>query len=122
MDRWVTLILVSLATFRATWFVTVDDFPPMKKFRDAVESRFGERSSLTYLISCLWCVSVWLGAGITALTDLFVSVPLPLLVWATASTVTGILGVFVKGMIQRNDLNFEREKLVMLEQRKHSLL
>lgn len=119
MDPWVTLVLVSLATFRATWFVTVDDFPPMKLFRESVERRFGERSSLTYLVTCLWCVSVWLGGFITILTDLFVSVPLPALVWATSSAVTGILGIFVKGMIQKNDLNFEREKLVMLEQCKY---
>lgn len=119
MDRWVTLVLVCLATFRATWFVTVDDFPPIAKFRAWVTQRFGESSAISYLVTCLWCVSVWLGAGITVLTDLFVSVPLPLLVWAASSAVTGTLGVFVKGMIQKNDLNFEREKLVMLEQRKH---
>ncbi len=111
-----TILLVCLATFRATWFVTVDDFPPMAKLRAWVTQRFGEGSSVTYLITCLWCVSVWLGAGITALTDVFVSVPLPVLVWASSSAVTGILGIFVKGMIQKNDLNYEREKLVMLEQ------
>jgi hypothetical protein len=118
MDRWVTLALVSLATFRATWFITVDDFPPIARFRSWVTARFGEGSAVAYLVTCLWCVSVWLGGFITILTDLFVSVPLPVLVWATSSAVTGILGIFVKGMLQKNDLNFEREKLIMLEQAK----
>jgi hypothetical protein len=94
----------------------VDDFPPIAKFRAWVTQRFGESSALTYLVTCLWCVSVWLGGFITALTCLFVSVQTPLLVWAASSAVTGILGIFIKGMLQRNDLNFEREKLVMLQQ------
>jgi hypothetical protein len=116
MDRWLTTLLICLATFRATWLVTVDDFPPIAKFRAWVTQRFGESSALTYLVTCLWCVSVWLGGFITALTCIFVSVQTPLLVWAASSVVTGILGIFVKGMLQRNDLNFEREKLVMLQQ------
>jgi hypothetical protein len=116
MDRWLTTLLICLATFRVTWLVTVDDFPPIAKFRAWVTQRFGESSALTYLVTCLWCVSVWLGGFITALTCIFVSVQTPLLVWAASSAVTGILGIFVKGMLQRNDLNFEREKLVMLQQ------
>jgi hypothetical protein len=95
MEMWLLVLLICVATFRATWFVTRDTFPPVQALRDWLDNRFGDDSAVAYLFSCLWCVSVWLGAGITAATTLFTSVPLPVLVWATASAFTGAAGTLL---------------------------
>jgi hypothetical protein len=52
--------------------------------------------SLAYLFRCPWCMSVWVGAGLTYATTFFTSVPLPWLVWAGACAVTGLLSLHDK--------------------------
>jgi hypothetical protein len=47
---------------------------------------------LAYYLTCPWCVSVWVGAAVIGLELLLLpSVPLPLLLWASSSAVTGLL-------------------------------
>lgn len=103
------VVLMSLATYRATRLVTTDAI--FDQPRDAVrwffEGRFMRRqtedklrevadsdewhSKLAYFIGCPWCVSLWVGGLLTLATMLIVDVPYPLLVWPATSTVTGLL-------------------------------
>jgi len=88
---WLLVILTWLTVYRATRLITTDTFPPCERLRAIVERRYGEDSSITYLISCPWCMSVWLGAIIVVATDVVVGLPVPVLIWASASGVTGFI-------------------------------
>ncbi len=119
---WYVAVLISLATFRLTRLIIKDSFPPIKTPRDAVlnwldpddewkiewlarhgtgleppDGHLGALGrSLAYLITCPWCMSVWVGGGLTYVVTLYTSVPLPYLVWASACAVTGLLSLFDK--------------------------
>jgi hypothetical protein len=49
--------------------------------------------SLAYLVTCDWCTSIWVGAGLIAVTRWWLGWDwlLAALVWLTASTVTGLI-------------------------------
>lgn len=53
-----SLILVTLAVARLTRLVTVDQIT--LTFRRWVVNRWGDESSITYLVHCSWCTSIWL--------------------------------------------------------------
>jgi hypothetical protein len=90
----VTIVAVCLTTYRVTRLITLDAFPLFAAPRDRVLRRFGEDHWFSYLITCMWCASVYVSAGVVLVTAQFVSVPLPWLVWPTASAVTGYMAVF----------------------------
>lgn len=106
---WLIVILVCLGTHRATRIVTYDQFPLIAIPREYITNWFDpaphwreERPdarphwgwvgrSLGYLVECDWCVSIWVGAGLTWLTYLY---PLQLqwvLLGLTASSLAGLL-------------------------------
>lgn len=89
---WLNVALVIGAVYRITRFVVADAFPPMAHFRDWVAGRFGEESSIAYLVECPWCMSVWLGGLVVLASTLLLDrgLPAPLLVWPTASGVAGL--------------------------------
>lgn len=62
------LLLVTagaLATARLTRLATADQLTlPLRR---QVLSRVREGGRLEYLLSCAWCASVWIGAGVAAL-------------------------------------------------------
>jgi hypothetical protein len=112
LPTWLTLLLVVLATPRATRLVTRDKLPLIAVPRDAFVRRWGvyddvitkseERkiaiggkktnvvmSSLAYLWECDWCVSIWLGAGLTYLTWLWPETMTYVLVGLIASYAAG---------------------------------
>jgi hypothetical protein len=41
--------------------------------------------------TCAWCMSVWAGAGLVALATVWVSVPVPVLVVAAGSCLSGVM-------------------------------
>jgi hypothetical protein len=89
---WV-LLLVTLASYRLTRLVVDDTFPPVQWVRDrvvgddpAVPRWRGVPAWVGDLVSCSWCASVWVSAGVTALTWVWIGLPVPLLVWAGAAT------------------------------------
>lgn len=53
------------------------------------------KRSIAYLVTCVWCVSIWVGAGVTLFAVLtpshWVSWEYAPLVWFTASAVTGLV-------------------------------
>lgn len=92
INPWIVLVLICLATHRVTHLLAQDEFPPIADARAWVLDRWGEHSWQAYLSVCSWCMSVYVAAGVVGATILVgASVPLPVLVAATASTVTGLL-------------------------------
>lgn len=89
-EIWATL-LIAAGTYRVTRLLTVDEFPPLVKLRLIVAGRWGDDSWQSYLSECAWCASVWVGGLLTLAVALTVGVALPLLVWPTASAITGQL-------------------------------
>jgi hypothetical protein len=101
MPSWLLVVLIVVAVHRVTRLLVADEIPLVKVPRDAAVNWLdpevpGRRApwggfgrSVAYLIGCPWCMSMWVGAGLVALTTVFVSVPAPLLVWLAASSVTG---------------------------------
>ncbi len=62
----VLVFLLSLGTVcRVTRFITKDALAA--GFRSRVAGRFGDDSQPAYLVSCGWCVSVWVAGAVTAL-------------------------------------------------------
>lgn len=104
------ILLLVLTIYRTTRLVITDTFPPigvprtrllnwwapdLDWLRDHPDCRphWGALGrSLRYLFSCPWCMSVWVGVPVIWATDRwFYLVPAPVLVWAAASAVTGLL-------------------------------
>jgi hypothetical protein len=86
-----TVVLISLATYRITRFLVRDTFPPVALLRARFEEKAGHGSSLAYLASCTWCASVYVGTAVWGATDRYTSVPLPVLTIAAASAASGLL-------------------------------
>jgi len=84
-------VVLALCTYRVTHLITTDHFPPVKEVRDAIGMRMGDDHWITYLITCDWCVSVYVAAVLTLLTDIIIGLQTPLLMWGAASAVTGFL-------------------------------
>lgn len=122
LPHWMTVLLVCLATHRVTRFVTRDAFPLIAIPREWVDRRWGIddadvarmreakigdpdgvgkylkipnifQRSFAYLITCDWCTSIWVSAGVTTLALIHTETTWPwwVLVWLTASTVTGLI-------------------------------
>ena len=91
------IAVLVLATFRATWLVTRDEFPLVKYPREAIVRRTYETRWEWFgdLVSCHWCASGWLALGIVFATTVFHAVPLPWLtwgaVWAGAAIIADVI-------------------------------
>jgi hypothetical protein len=118
---WMLLTLMSLATYRGTRLVVEDTFPPVLWVRarlagdwvpvrarhapqnggdlkelDGVMHRYVQpwRWSPRWfgeLVSCAWCASGWVAAGVTAAVAHWGSVPDPVLVWAAVWALGALL-------------------------------
>jgi hypothetical protein len=130
IPEWLMVILVWLATYRMTRFVTRDAFPLVAAPRRWIELRwdpFDDETwarwktlnrtqrrelvqqvraqgsnigypnplgrSIAYLVTCDWCTSIWVGAGLVLYLRWYLDRDWPwaLLVWLTASAVTGLI-------------------------------
>lgn len=87
------VVLVVLATYRVTRLFVADSFPPVQAARDRLQARYGVDSWQAYLAECPWCVSVYVGGVFTLAAVVFARHGLvaPLLVWPTASALTGLI-------------------------------
>lgn len=88
---WLTVLLLVLFVYRATRLVTDDQWPPSVALRGRVVDRWGDESWQAYLVTCPWCMSLWLGAGIVAVTAQVIDVHAPVLVVGASSAVSGYL-------------------------------
>jgi hypothetical protein len=79
-------VALTLTSFRLTWLVTMDAFPPVARPREWIVKRtsFGRWEWFGDLLSCHWCASGWLSLGVVLVADLFLSVPAPALAWGVA--------------------------------------
>ncbi len=109
MEPWLLYILICLATHRATRFFTRDHFPLVAIPRERITNWWDPSPdwrakhenarphwgllgrALAFLWECDWCLSMYVGAGIIWGVTQYVSVPLPVLAWLMASTVTGLI-------------------------------
>lgn len=93
-----TWVLAVLAVYRATLLVVADEIT--RRPRDWLLRRFGPGHTVSYLITCPWCSSIWL-APIVVGTGLYAD-PAPQPGWwwqlgagsLTASAVAGFLARF----------------------------
>lgn len=109
---WLTCVLLILATYRITKLIVDDRIarPLRDPLQNAAERRWQRKhpdhppekgcgedgdewcSSIAYLLSCPWCMSIWVAGALVSITDVFiVGVPLPVLTALAASGVTGFL-------------------------------
>lgn len=98
------VFLIGMATHRLTVLIVDDQITErprvwvQNRCERAVEARTGIvtteewQSSIAYMLSCLWCMSIWTGGVVTATTAQIVHVPVPVLVWLAASSATALLG------------------------------
>lgn len=66
-------------------------FPPIRYRRELIVSKCGDLSWQAYLVTCPWCVSVYVGGIVTGATDLVSEVPLPVWTWMAASVASGVI-------------------------------
>lgn len=121
MSLWFLLVLYVLATHRITRLAVEDKIPIIAKPRDAIVGYFGQFDatgtlvagrqlgvvgwSVAYLLTCPWCMSVWVGAGLVFTLGGWVSTPLPWLWVAAGSSVTG----FLSGVLEsEHELRYEK--------------
>lgn len=87
-----TLFVIMVgAAFRVTRMITRDTiFDPI---RDKIPD---SDNGLGYLVRCDWCAGVWVSGLIVGVTQLLVSVPLPVLVWLGCAGFQGLLASWEK--------------------------
>lgn len=62
----VPLILICLSTWRLAHILVIDDFPPTEWLRERALANKPE-GWLASIFNCIWCSSVWIGIGWTAM-------------------------------------------------------
>ena len=106
--RLILAVALVVAIWRVTRLLLIDEFPPVRWLRETflrlgtsddegnLTGGVGPRvlrgltHSIAYVWTCPWCMSVWAGAGLVALADVWFSVPYPWLVVAAGSLATGL--------------------------------
>lgn len=86
--------LISLGSYRLYRFIALDTWPPIAWARKHAETWLDEVFGEEWadILTCSWCLGSWCCALVVFATAGFVSVPLPVLQWAAASTVVGLIG------------------------------
>lgn len=95
MSAALTVVLMTLTSYRVTRLLVVDNFPPILWLRTKLtgDDETGERPAswvpwwLEYLVGCYWCVSVWVSGAVTLAVTLAGDLPQPLLVWGGCAAV-----------------------------------
>lgn len=107
MISWLLFVQIVLTVCWGTYLAVESHFPPFRVPRDWLirvldprDERGGKTKeaplgglgrSIAFLIGCPWCTSAYVSAAVVYVTQIFVSVPLPGLVWASACMLTGVL-------------------------------
>lgn len=121
MPTWLLLLLYLLSVHRVTRLLITDKIPIVARPRDAVAGYFGEFDaegnliggrqlgvvgwSIAYLLTCPWCMSVWVGTALVFGLGAWVSTPLPWLWVAAGSTVAG----FLSGVLEsEHELRYQK--------------
>lgn len=106
MDLWLLIVLMSVATYRITRLVTTDTLPPALWVRDRLAGGWREAEEhetaeevvhgvpslykkrvrwspywLGKLITCNWCASAYVAAGVVGAVWAVDGLPMPVLMW-----------------------------------------
>lgn len=135
-------ILICAATYRVTRLLTEDKIPLIAVPRTALYNWLdphetdlasgrrrptgGGAKALAYLLTCPWCMSVWVAGGLLLLLSQVTTPPMPSvylwLLWPAASAVTGLAATW-EGLAEKRyerddtetDLARERIRLATAE-------
>lgn len=86
-----TFVVVCLAAFRITRFVTTDDWPPIQRLRNRLLERWSG-TGWDVGLECPWCIGFWVSAALTFALAQLLSIPLPALYALAVSSVVGFIG------------------------------
>jgi hypothetical protein len=100
---WDILILIGwvLAVARVTRLIAMDRIT--EDVRIAIVRHFGEGHMISYLVNCMWCVSIWVAAA---------STPVAVLMAHRSWPEAGLLALaasYITGMLSRLDADDEVE-------------
>lgn len=84
------LVLLAVTSARVTRLLVADAFPPIARARSWVAAR-GDWQD--YLMSCPWCMGVWVAGALTAVTTAWYGLPAPVLVWGMCAHVAGLINI-----------------------------
>lgn len=95
------LVLLGLATWRVTRFALYDaliDTPRNRVHAWLLTRRHATAVTVKIheLITCPWCLSVWVAAVAVAVADGWASIPLPAFMWLAVAAVAVIVHVLVE--------------------------
>jgi hypothetical protein len=88
-------VLMGLAAYRATRFITQDSFPPVARLRARLIKRWSatvKDQEWAEGLTCPWCMGLYVSVGVVIVTMEYVSVALPALQILAVSCVVGLLG------------------------------
>lgn len=86
-------VILALVVYRVTRFICADAFPPVAIPREWIIAKLGDDHWFSYLITCMWCASVYVSAVTVVLFHQWVSVPMPFGQAIAASAITGYLAM-----------------------------
>lgn len=89
----ITLLTLTLATFRLARIITTDQITA--PVRERIWKRFPPSTQLGYLFTCNWCTSIWTGSLIVIGCILIPTVCFPVCVVLALSALTGIISDFL---------------------------
>lgn len=115
------LALLVLITYRATWLVTRDSFPPIRRVRELIKAKAvdtgikvevddngdafdgggyeelrGPWANVAELSTCPWCVSLWFSAAAVFGSMPWVDYEYPVLWWGAVAGAVPILATVVE--------------------------
>lgn len=89
IDLLFLIVILSLVVYRVGRFIVLDTL--IEGTRESVFRRLIARegslvaSKFLELLGCPYCITIWVAAGATVVTDAFISVPLPVWVWLASA-------------------------------------
>lgn len=94
------IVVMSLACYRITRFVVTDTLWDgwRRRLHSKVLGAYPRvwRDKIHELLTCPFCLSVWVAAGLVAAVDQYTSVPLPWLTWGAVASGSLMVWRFVE--------------------------
>lgn len=87
-----TLLVLALAAWRVTRLITADSIfagPREAALRRLTAGK--AESKPAELLTCAWCMGMWVSAAVVGGYDAVASVPIPVYVWLAVAAAVGIL-------------------------------
>lgn len=87
------LLILVLAGYRVTRFVTTDDMPLLAKIRDGAQKTLRRTLGDDWAegLTCPWCVGTYVSAAAVAIGSQVTSLPVPVAWWLATASGIGIV-------------------------------